>query len=91
MTMIVDKCNWSCNFLDELPTKMCIPGKTEDVNVELFNMITRINEVKTLVKNISSDCKGIFDCEACNSNKSVESIVISKKKLFGILPHFLEE
>ena len=46
---------------------MCIPGKTEDVNVELFNMITRINEVKALVKNISSDCKDIFDCEVCNS------------------------
>ena len=30
-------------------------------------MVTRINEVKALVKNISSDCKDIFDYEVCNS------------------------
>ena len=29
---------------------MCVPGKTEDLNIKLLNMITKINEVKTLVK-----------------------------------------
>ena len=31
------------------------------VNVKIFNMVTSINEVKTLVKHTSCDCKYKFD------------------------------
>ena len=48
-----DKSNGSCNVVDDLSTKICLPNETKDENVKVFNMITRINEVKTLVKHIS--------------------------------------
>ena len=32
-------------------------------------MIARINEVKTLLKHISCDCKCKFDSTTCNSNQ----------------------
>ena len=32
---------------------MCVPGKTNDVNVKAFNMITKIYEAETLIKYIS--------------------------------------
>ena len=32
----------------------CVPSET-NINVKIFNMITRINEVKTLVKHFSGD------------------------------------
>ena len=35
----------------------------------MFNMITGINESKTLKKHISCDCKYIFDGRNCNSNQ----------------------
>ena len=48
----LDKCNGACNVIDNIPIKVCIPSKTKDVNVKIFNIITRIKEVKTLVKHI---------------------------------------
>ena len=34
--------------LDDLSTKICALRKTKDIRVNLFNMITKINEVKIL-------------------------------------------
>ena len=45
------------------------PIKTEDINVQVFNMITGINESETLIKHISYTCKGKFDCIKCNSKQ----------------------
>ena len=36
------------NTLNELSNKVCVPNKTEDLNLSVFNMITEINESKTL-------------------------------------------
>ena len=49
------KCVESCNTLNDLSNKVCVPNKTEDLNLNVFNMITGINELKTLTKHIS--CK----------------------------------
>ena len=64
-----DKCNISCNVVDDISTKMCVPNKTKDANIKIFNMITRINVAKTLVKHISFDCKCKFENTACNPNQ----------------------
>ena len=50
------------NTLDDLSTIMFnlpdvfVPNKTEDVNVKVFKMVSRITELKSLVKHISCDC-----------------------------------
>ena len=54
------KCSGSSNSVDEFCTKICVPSKTKDVNVKLFNLTTRTNEAKTLIKTISCDCKCKF-------------------------------
>ena len=64
----LDKCARSCNTLSELSNKWCIPNKTEDLNLNVFNMITGINESKTLTKHILCECKCRFDGEKCNSD-----------------------
>ena len=46
----LNKCSRSSNAIDDLSTKICVPCKTKEVNVKIFNMITNINEAKTLVK-----------------------------------------
>ena len=65
----LEKYNGSCNVVDELSMKIWVPSETKDINVKVFNMITRINEVKTLVKHISCDCKCKFNSATCNSNQ----------------------
>ena len=50
------------NTLDDLSTIMFnlsdvfVPNKTEDVDVKVFKMVSRIIELKSLVKHISCDC-----------------------------------
>ena len=65
----LDKCNGSCNAVDDLSAKICIPIKTKDINVKAFNTIAIIYEAKTLVKHIPCDCKSQFNSATCNTNQ----------------------
>ena len=64
----LDKCNGSY-AVNDLSTKICVPSEAEDVNIKVFNMITRVNEVKTLIEHILCDYKCKFNSATCNSNK----------------------
>ena len=57
----LDQSLGSCNTLNDLSNKVCVPNKTGDLNLSAFNMITGINESKTLTKHISCECKCKFD------------------------------
>ena len=85
-----------CNTLNDLSNKACVPNKTEDLNLSLFNMITGINESKTLIKHIS--CESKCKCDRTNVcqivggitisvDVSVKNIMYVKKIMFGILLH----
>ena len=40
----LDRCLGSCSTLNDLSNKVCIPNKTENKNLSVFNMIKGINE-----------------------------------------------
>ena len=42
----LDRCVGSCNTLNDLSKKVCVPNKTENLNLNLFNMIAGINKSK---------------------------------------------
>ena len=67
-TIKLEKCVGSCNTLKDLSNKEYVPNKTENLNLYVFNMVTRINESKTLTKQISCECKRKFDGKNCNSD-----------------------
>ena len=67
--VILDRCNGSFNILDDLSIRICAPNKTEDLNLNVFNIITITYELKTLTKHISCNCKCKFDVRKCNSNR----------------------
>ena len=46
----LDRCNEICNTIDDLSSRIGVPNKVEDENLNLFNMIIRINESETLRK-----------------------------------------
>ena len=56
-------------IVDDLFAKISVPSETKVINVKVINMITKINEAKTLVKHNSCDWKCKFDSTTCNSNK----------------------
>ena len=87
------RCAGSCNTLNDLSNKVCVPNKTEDLNIQVFNMITRIDKSKILTKHTSCKCKCKFDGRKHNSNQkwnvdvSVKNIIYLKKIILGILLH----
>ena len=68
-TVKLDKCVGSCNIINDLSNKVCVPNKIEDLNLNVLDMITGINESKTLTKHISCKCKCKFDKRKCSSNQ----------------------
>ena len=65
----LDRCAGICITLNDWSNKVFVPNKTEDINLSMFNMITGINESKTLTKHISCECKCKFDERKCNSDQ----------------------
>ena len=51
----LDRCLGSCNTLNYLSNKVGVPNKAEYLNLSMFNMITGINELKTLTKHIHTN------------------------------------
>ena len=43
-----DKNVGSCNTLNGLSNEVCVPNKAKDLNLNVFDMNTKINESKTL-------------------------------------------
>ena len=66
----IDRCVGSCNTLNDLSNKVCVTIKTEDLTPSMFNMITEMNESKTLTMLISGKCKCKFDERKCNRDTS---------------------
>ena len=65
----LDKCVGICNTLNDLSNKVCVPNKTEDLNLNMLNMITGINESKALTKHILCKCKPGFHGRICSSDQ----------------------
>ena len=57
------------NTLNGLSNKVCIPNKTEDLNLSVFTVISGTNESKTLTKHVLCKCKCKLDGTKCNSNQ----------------------
>ena len=57
----LDRCVGSCNTVNDLSNNVCVPNKTENLNLNVFNMIIGRNESKILTKHVSCECKCKFD------------------------------
>lgn len=58
----------SCNTAEDSFGRICVPCKMKDINLKVHNMIKKINESKTLVKHISSECRCEFDGKKSSSS-----------------------
>ena len=80
-----------CNPVYDLYNKVSAPNKAEDLNLNMFNIITGIKESKTLTKHILCECKCRFNVIQTNGGikinvyVSVKSVMHVKKIMFGIL------
>ena len=95
-TAHLDRCVRSCNTLDDLSNKACLPNKIEDLNLSGFSMITGINESKSIYHvnvNVNLIVESVIQIKSgitVNVDVSVKikkNIACAKKLIFGILLH----
>ena len=86
----LDKCVGSCNTFNDLSNKVCVPNKTENLNLSMSNMITVMNESKILTKHVSCACKCKFHARnviqiksavTTNVDARLKSIIYVKKMI----------
>ena len=68
----LDPCRISCNTAEDPSGRISAPNNTKDANLNVFNMITGVNESKIFIKYIS--CKRrcqltVFDGRKCYSKQ----------------------
>ena len=96
----LDRCVGNCNNINDLSNKVCIPNKTEDLNLSIFNMVTGQNDSKILTKtyhtnvnvnlmeeNVIQSKNGI----TINVIVSVKTIIYMKKIIFEIPLHVVQK
>ena len=51
------KCSGSCSNINDLHTKICVPDVAKNVNVKVFNLMSRTNETRRLKRHETCKCK----------------------------------
>ena len=64
----ISKCRDSCNNINDPYAKICVPDAVEDLNVKVFNLMSRTNETRHIKWHETCRCKCILDAGVC-SNK----------------------
>ena len=67
--VLVNKCSGSCNTLDNPMSKICVPKIVENVNMQVYNFLMRLNETRNVLWHESCKCvcnnKQIWNDDTC--------------------------
>ena len=63
------KCSGSCNNINDPYAKMCVPDVAKNLNVKVFNLLSRTNETRHIKWHETYDCKCRLDASVCNNKK----------------------
>ena len=78
--VLVNKCNGSCDTLDNPMAKLCVPNIIERVNVKVYNFLMRLNETRNVLRHES--CKCI--CRLVNKFEIVILVVAIAMKILQV-------
>ena len=63
------KCSGSCNNINNPHAKMCVPDVVENLNVKVFNLMSRTNETRHIKWHETCKCKCRLDASVCNDKQ----------------------
>ena len=62
------KCNCSCNNINDPYAKLYVPDVVKNLNVKVFNLMSRTNETRHIEWHETCKCKCRLDASLCNNN-----------------------
>ena len=63
------KCSGSCNNINDPYAQICVPDEAKNLNVKVFNLMSRSNEIKHIKWHETCKCKCWFDASVCNNKQ----------------------
>ena len=63
------KCSGTCNNINDPYAKICVPGAVKDLNVKIFNLMSRTNETRHIKWHETYKCKCRLDASVCNNKQ----------------------
>ena len=65
----INKCSGNCNNINNPYAKICVPDVTKDLNVKVFNLMSRTNETRFIKWREKYKCKCRLDPIICNNKQ----------------------
>ena len=69
LSVKVNKCSGSCNTINDPMAKLCVPDIVKDMNIKVFNMLSRINETRKIVWHKTCKCICHLTSAICNDKQ----------------------
>ena len=63
------KCSGSCNNVNDPYAIMCVPDVVKNLNVKVFNLMSRTNETRHIKWHETCKCKCRLDASVCNNKQ----------------------
>ena len=60
------KCSGNCNNINGSHAKVCVPHVVKDLNVKVFNLMSRTNETKKIKRHETCKCECRLNSIVCN-------------------------
>ena len=57
------------NAVEDLYVRICLPDKVKNINVKMFNLMSRVNRTRFLIQHKSRECKCGLNKNVCNSKQ----------------------
>ena len=64
-----NKCSGNCNNINNPYAKICVPVAVKDLNVKVFNLMSRTNETRNIKWHKTCKCKCRLDAGICNNKQ----------------------
>ena len=65
----INKCKGSCNTINDPYAKLCVPDTINNINVKVFNLMSRTNEIRHIEWHKTCKCKCRLDASVCNNKQ----------------------
>ena len=65
----INRCKGSCNTIENPYAKICVPDQIKNINVKVFNLLSRANETRHIKWHKTCKCKCTLDASICNNKQ----------------------
>ena len=65
----VNKCSRSCSNINDPYAKLCVPDIIKNMNVKVFNLMSRVNETRQIIWHETCKCVCRLTSTVCNNRQ----------------------